>query len=81
MPRRPYPSEFRDQMVELVRSGRSPYSLSKEGFIAVFRVSWRPQSARPPAQAFSNPSPSSMMPSWPAPSPTRCSHSWRQGTS
>jgi transposase len=30
MPRRPYPAEFRQQMVDLVRSGRSPYSLSKE---------------------------------------------------
>ena len=28
--RRPYPAEFRSQMVELVRSGRSPESLAKE---------------------------------------------------
>ena len=28
--RRPYPPEFREQMVELVRSGRSPESLEKE---------------------------------------------------
>ena len=26
----PYPSEFREQMVALVRSGRSPESLSRE---------------------------------------------------
>ena len=32
MPRRrkPYPPEFRKQMVELVRAGRTPYELSKE---------------------------------------------------
>ena len=28
--RPPYPSEFREQMVELVRSGRTPESLSRE---------------------------------------------------
>jgi transposase len=28
--RHPYPEEFRRKMVELVRSGRSPYELSKE---------------------------------------------------
>ena len=28
--RQPYPPEFRQQMIELVRSGRSPYALSKE---------------------------------------------------
>lgn len=28
--RRPYPPEFRQQMVELVRAGRSPEELSKE---------------------------------------------------
>ncbi|MCP4898513.1 MAG: transposase [bacterium] len=28
--RAPYPPEFREQMVELVRSGRSPESLEKE---------------------------------------------------
>ncbi len=28
--RRPYPSEFRQQMVELVRAGRSPGSLAHE---------------------------------------------------
>jgi transposase len=27
--RHPYPEEFRNKMVELVRSGRSPYELSK----------------------------------------------------
>lgn len=32
MPRRrkPYPPEFREQMVELVRAGRTPYELAKE---------------------------------------------------
>ncbi len=32
MPRRrkPYPPEFRKQMVELVRAGRTPYELAKE---------------------------------------------------
>ena len=29
-PKSPYPPEFRQQMVEMVRTGRSPYSLSKE---------------------------------------------------
>ena len=28
--RPPYPAEFREKMVELVRAGRSPYELSKE---------------------------------------------------
>ena len=28
--RRPYPEDFRRKMVELVRSGRSPYELSKQ---------------------------------------------------
>ncbi len=28
--RPPYPPEFREQMVELVRSGRAPQSLSRE---------------------------------------------------
>ena len=28
--RHPYPEEFRNKIVELVRSGRSPYELSKE---------------------------------------------------
>jgi transposase len=28
--RRPYPAEFREQMVELVRAGRSPEELSRE---------------------------------------------------
>jgi len=28
--RRPYPREFRDQMVELVRAGRTPEELSRE---------------------------------------------------
>ena len=32
MPRRraPYPAEFRDQMIELVRAGRTPEELSRE---------------------------------------------------
>ncbi len=30
MTRPPYPSEFREQMVELVRSGRSPEKLARE---------------------------------------------------
>ena len=30
MTRPPYPSEFREQMVELVRSGRSPEELVRE---------------------------------------------------
>ena len=29
-PKSSYPPEFRQQMVEMVRSGRSPYSLAKE---------------------------------------------------
>jgi transposase len=29
-PRRQYPLEFRDRMIELVRSGRSPESLARE---------------------------------------------------
>ena len=28
--RKPYPPEFRKQMVELVRAGRTPYELAKE---------------------------------------------------
>ena len=28
--RPPYPEEFREKMVELVRAGRSPYELSRE---------------------------------------------------
>ena len=28
--RRPYPSEYRERMIELVRSGRSPESLARE---------------------------------------------------
>ncbi len=30
MGKRPYPPEFRQQMVELVRAGRSPEKLAKE---------------------------------------------------
>jgi hypothetical protein len=44
--RPPYPAEFRQQMVELVRAGRSPAQLSRE--FGVTAQSSPTGSARPP---------------------------------
>jgi transposase len=45
-PKQPYPQAFRDQMVELVRSGRKPSELSKEfGCHSTTILSWVRQAA------------------------------------
>ncbi len=61
--KRPYAAEFRQQMVELVATGRSPNELSKEfGCHATSILAWCRQAnvrSRPEQQSLANKSPSS----------------------